>query len=477
MTQHSVTLAAAQPAGAVQTPLLTLREKLAYGLGDVGNGFMFDLGQIYLLKFYTDTLGLPPAAAGGVFFFTKLFDALADFSVGTWVDRRRNIGPRGKFRPFILFGAVPLGLATVASFWQPGFSPDGTLLWAYFSYMLFGLIYSIVNIPYGSMIAAMTQDPVERAQLAAWRQGGSNLALLITTVCFVPLLAWVPTSQQGALWVVGGFALAGVLLQLFCYANIHERIGRPEAVQRRAPPFPLLDGVRAIGRNTPLLLLCLVNLLTFSAFNVKLVAQVYYCQYVLRDIGILPYMGFFSMGCVFLGVACVPWLSKHRGKKVTFVLGCAIWALGDLCNYFWPTPGALPFILFSCLAFFGSALVNSLYWAFASDAVEYGEWKTGLRTEGMVYSFFTFSRKLSQAIAGSLPGVVLAWVGYRPNSVQTPTAEHGITLLMFIYPGLLALLTLVVWWCFYRLDEVRYEGILLALQQRRQATGPAGDRA
>lgn len=467
MTQQSDVLAVPPAVDAAPSVLpVTLREKIAYGLGDVGNGFMFDLGQIYLLKFYTDTLGLPPAAAGGVFFFTKIFDALADFSVGTWVDRRQRIGPRGKFRPFMLYGAVPLGLATVASFTQPGFSPDGMLLWAYFTYMLFGLIYSIVNIPYGSMIAAMTQDPVERAQLAAWRQGGSNLALLITTVSFVPLLSLAPATPQGALCVVALFASAGVALQLFCYANIRERVRPATSAARDRAPLPLRPALLAIARNRPLLLLCLVNVLTFSAFNVKLVAQVYYCQYVLQDINILPWMGFFSMGCVFLGVLCVPWLSKHRGKKFTFILGCAIWALGELCNYFWPTPDSVSFILFSCLAFYGSALVNSLYWAFASDAVEYGEWRTGLRTEGMVYAFFTFSRKLSQAIAGSLPGVVLAWVGYRPNTLQTVEVQHGMTLLMFIYPGALALLTLLIWWRGYRLDEQRYEEILLDLQRR-----------
>ena len=106
------------------TPL-TLREKLAYSLGDVGNGFMFDLGQIYLLKFYTDTLGLSPAIAGGVFLFVKIFDAFADFGVGCWVDNRKNIGRRGKFRPYILFGTVPLGLATFACFYNPEFSPTG----------------------------------------------------------------------------------------------------------------------------------------------------------------------------------------------------------------------------------------------------------------------------------------------------------------------------------------------------------------
>ncbi|WP_108650259.1 glycoside-pentoside-hexuronide (GPH):cation symporter [Dongshaea marina] len=421
---------------------------------------MYDLGQIYLLKFYTDSLGLHPAAAGGVFFFTKIFDAFTDFSVGTWVDKRRRLGKRGKFRPFILFGAIPLGLATVASFYNPGLSVTGNLVWAYLTYMLFGLIYSIVNIPYGSMIPAMTQDPVERAQLSAFRQGGSNLALLITTVLFVPLTSMMPTSSEGAMIVVSIFALSGVLLQLWCYANVREHNVVIEKVQ---PQVEFKKAFSALLGNTPLLLLCLASLFTFSAFNVKLVVQVYYLQYVLKDISLLPYMGFFSIGCVFLGVACVPWLSKTYGKKLTFMLGCAIWATGDLVNYFF-IHNHFGFIFFSCVAFFGSALINSLSWAIASDAVEYGQWRSGMRTEGMVYSFFIFSRKLSQSIAGLVPGVVLAFVGYVPNVLQTAETLVGIKLLMFVYPGVLALITLLIWHYGYRLDEDRYEQILCELR-------------
>jgi len=444
------------------TPL-TLREKLAYSLGDVGNGFMFDLGQIYLLKFYTDTLGLSPAIAGGVFLFVKIFDAFADFSVGRWVDNRKNIGRRGKFRPYILFGTVPLGLATLACFYNPEFSPTGNMVWAYITYMAFGLFYSIVNIPYGSLIPVMTQDPVERAQLAAWRQGGSNAALLITTVLFMPLLTWMPTSQYSALIVVGLFTVLGIILQIVCYANVREHLQSEKINQNR---LSLNNTVKALAKNTPLLLLCLVNLLTFSAFNVKLIVQVYYCQYVLNDINILPWMGFFSIGCVFLGIMIVPWLCKHHGKKFTFIVGCAIWTAGDLINYLFPA-GIYGFIFFSCMAFFGSALVNSLYWAFASDAVEYGEWKSGYRTEGTIYSFFTFSRKLSQAIAGFLPGVILAWIHYSPNTAQTLQVQNGISLLMFVYPGVLAFVTLVIWWRYYNLNEVRYEEILADIYQRK----------
>jgi GPH family glycoside/pentoside/hexuronide:cation symporter len=446
------------------TQNISLREKICYAFGDVGFNFTFDLGQIFLLKFYTDTLGLPPAAAGTVFLVTKVFDAFADITVGSWVDARKNIGPRGKFRPFMLYGALPLALVTMVTFINPDFTVTGKLVWAYFSYMLFGLVYSMVNIPYGAILPAMTQDPKQRANLAAWRQGGSTSGLLIVTVFFVPLISVMKTTPFGILGAVAVFAAAGAILQWISYANIRERIVVVKKNQTGGISIPA--ALRALTKNQPLMWLCLVNLLTFSAFNVKLAVQTYYCQYVLGDMSMLPYMGFFSMGCVLIGVFSVTPLVNRFGKNKTFIAGCIIWAIGDLVNYLFINNLHL-FVLFSCVAFFGSALVNSLYWAFISDCVEFGEWKTGVRAEGVTYSFFTFFRKCATAIAGFVPGIVLAWVGYVPNVAQTESALGGIKGLMFIYPGALALATSVIWFLFYSLDEVRFGRILHELRTKK----------
>ena len=153
-------------------------------------------------------------------------------------------------------------------------------------------------------------------------------------------------------------------------------------------------------------------------------------------------MGFFSIGCVFIGVALVTRMVKLLGgRKQTYMFGCAVWAVGDLVNYLFVTDPTV-FIIFSCVAFFGSSFVNSLNWALVADAVEYGEWKTGVRAEGIIYSFFTFFRKCSQAVAGFVPGLVLTLVGYVPNAVQSAGALEGIKGLMFIYPGVLAVATI-----------------------------------
>lgn len=440
------------------------KEKIAYGLGDTGYNFMFELGQIYLLKFYTDVLGLPAATAGLVFLLTKIWDGFTDIGVGTIVDNRRKIGPKGKFRPFILYASAPLALITIAVFTTPNFSLNGRLVWAYLTYMAFTTIYTISNIPFGAMLPAMTKNPVQRAELASFRWAGSNLGLLITSVAFIPFIMIFSDISKGYMVAAGTFAVLGVLLNIYTYVNVKERYiyTRPKEEKRNS----IWKSYGTLFKNGPLIVLAILNLFMFSAFNVKLAVQVYFCEYNLNDITIVPYLGFFSIGSVFLGIPLVPILTRKIGKKGTYITGVVIWAIADLCAYVF-AKNSFSFIAFASLAFFGSSFINTLNWVLVSDCVEYGEWKTGKRGEGIVYSFYTFSRKLSQALAGFIPGVTLAFVGYVPNAVQSVRALAGIRLLMFIYPATLAVITAFVMYFFYALNDKRYNQILLELNNRK----------
>jgi GPH family glycoside/pentoside/hexuronide:cation symporter len=449
---------------AVSTDHVPLKEKIAYGLGDTGYNFMFELGQVYLLKFYTDILGLPAATAGLVFLLTKIFDGFTDIGVGTIVDNRRKIGSRGKFRPFILYAAVPLALITIAVFTTPNFTLNGRLIWAILTYMAFTTIYTTSNIPYGAMLPAMTKDPVQRAQLASFRWAGSNFGLLITSVAFIPIVMIFSDLSRGYMIGASIFAVLGVLLNIYAYANIKERHVQPKPKSKKRNSIWKSYGT--LFRNKPLIILSILNLLMFSAFNVKLAVQVYFCEYNLNDITIVPYLGFFSIGCVFLGIPLVPVLVRKIGKKGTYITGALIWAVADICAYA-IARDSLTFIAFASLAFFGSAFINTLNWVLVSDCVEYGEWKTGERGEGIVYSFYTFSRKMSQALAGFIPGVTLAFVGYIPNVVQSARSLEGIRVLMFIYPATLAIVATIIMYFFYGLNDRRYDFILKELNNRK----------
>lgn len=455
----------------VHQPVLTLREKLGYGSGDVGFNFLFDMGQLYLLKFFTDQLGLNPAVAGSVFLVAKVWDAFADVTVGSWIDNQRRPGRFGRYRSFIIYGTLPLAIILVASFFVPDLSLTGRTIWAYLIYMAFGTVYSIANIPYGALIPAMTRNPQERAVLSSLRQGGGTLGLLIATVAFWPIVnSFGADMQQGYIVAVCIFgALGAALVYMMCFL-VKERFAvKPVVDEQALTKVPLRTQYKLLFANRPLIGLCAANLFIFSAFNVRLAVQVYFAEYVLHDKWALSWLGLFAIGCVFPGVALVPYLTKRLGKRQTYILGCLIWFVADLFALFF-VHNTASLVIFSCFAYFGSALPNSLNWAMISDCVEFGEWKNRVRNQALTYSAFTWFRKMSQAIAGFVPGIVLAVVGYVPNAInQSDSTLTGIRGLMFFYPLVMCLLAIASIWFIYTLTDQRFVEIAEELDKRQAA--------
>lgn len=177
--------------------------------------------------------------------------------------------------------------------------------------------------------------------------------------------------------------------------------------------------------------------------------------------------GFFSMGCILIGVLLVPAAVKRFGKKQVYLGGLILWAVGDILNFIWGGTSFL-FVIFSCIAFFGTAFVNSLNWALVPDTVDYGEWKTGIRAEGSVYTGYTFSRKISAALAGFLPGIMLTQIGYIPNITQSDATLLGLRQLIFLWPCGLAIIAAITMGLFYKLNETRFAFIIEEINQRKK---------
>ncbi|WP_052284169.1 MFS transporter [Kluyvera genomosp. 1] len=444
---------------------LSLREKCAYGVGDLGSNLMLSIGTLYLLKFYTDKLEMPAVYGGIIFLVAKFFTAFTDMLTGVLLDSRRNVETKGKFRPFILYASLPVAVVASAQFMANDFDMTVKIALATTLFMLFGLFYSLMNCSYGAMVPAITKNPQERAHLAAWRQGGATLGLLLCTVGFMPLQAlFTDQPSMGYLVAALVFATGGLFCMWWCYSGVKERY--VEAAPDHHKPS-MLKSFCAIFRNPPLLVLCLANLCTLAAFNIKLAIQVYYTQYVLNDVHLLSWMGFFSMGCILIGVLLVPTAVKRFGKKQVYLGGLILWAVGDVLNFVWGSTSTL-FVAFSCMAFFGTAFVNSLNWALVPDTVDYGEWKTGIRAEGSVYTGYTFSRKISAALAGFLPGIMLTQIGYVPNIAQSAGTLLGLRQLIFLWPCGLAILAALTMGFFYKLNEARFALIIEEITQRKK---------
>lgn len=441
---------------------LSLKEKISYGFGDFGNGFMFDLGQLYLLKFLTDVAGIPAAYAGSIFLVSKLFGAVVDPIVGSSIDYRKNVGPRGKFRPYLLFGSIVLAILTVFLFIAPFSSPTVSLIYAYAIYMIWGIAYSYTNIPYGSLSAAMTQDAEDRTSISTFRQIGSLGALLITSVIVMPLIVQFENPKVGYPVVMGIMAVVGIVGFYICYRNTKERVVVKE------PPKEKLSFKSVFGTfatNKPLLTLVLMTIFSISAYNIKSALLIYFAQYNLGNVTLVANMSFIIIGSSFLGIILMPKLVAKFGKKNTAIIGFVICIIADLVNFFIPT-NIYTFTILSAIAFIGISIPNGITWAFVSDIIDYGEWKTGNRKEATTYSLFNFSRKLAQSLAGFMSGIGLSLIGYVPNVVQSAGTLAGIKALLTLYPAVALTFAALIIGIMYKLTDNKHAEIIKELENR-----------
>lgn len=451
-------------------------QKIAYGFGDFGNGFMFDLGQSYLTKFWIDGVGIGAGVVAGIFAFTKIFDAFMDPIAGSVVDNRKKIGKRGKFRPFMMVSAIILGVLTVVTFTMPdGLSMNQKIIYAYAAYMIWGLVYSFTNDPYGSLASVMSRNTQDRSFMATTRQIGSVGAQFIAGVAFIPLTVMIGGSNQrlGYFWAAAIFAAIGVLMFGICYLGTKENVhvNRSKTAQKEG----FKDYFKVIFKNGPLGALILMTLFTISAMNTNNQMMVFYAEYNLGNIALQPVINAIMMGCSIAGVFMIPTLTKHFGQKRTAMWSFAIGAAANLLNFVLPDH-VVVFVILVTVGYTALAIPNGITWAMVSNAIDYGEWRSGVRKEGITYAAFNFSRKIAQSIAALVSAGVLALTGYVANAHQTAGALRGINAAMTLYPGVCLVLAAVVIGFLYKLDGERFGKIANDLDHGRWEGGKIGDK-
>jgi len=445
---------------------LTLKEKISYGLGDFGNGFMFDLGQQYLLQFYTDVVGIAASAAGLIFLVTKIFDAFMDPLAGTIIDSRKP-GKKGKFRSVMFCSSILLAIMTVITFTNPCKTPTSKLIFAYVTYMLWGLLYSFTNVPYGSLGSVITQDTQERTALSTFRQIGSSGALLITGVVFIPLLSLFGNLRIAYPAVTAIMGLIGIFAFYNTYRNTTEVVVHDPKNEEK---ITLRTVANAIFHNRALLTIILMTIFSISAYNIKGSMIVYYCKYNLGNAKLVSYVNFFTIGCAVVGVSFTPKLVKIFGKKKTTIIGFLLSTSTDTINFLLPGTHFPIFVVLAAVSYAGISIPNAVTWAFVSDAIDYGEWKNGERREGITYSVFNFSRKIAQAIAGACSGLGLGAVGYIANAKQSAHALLGIKALLLLYPAVSIFLAALVLGVLYNLSDAKFSEIIVELHSKKTVT-------
>ncbi|MGW5237359.1 glycoside-pentoside-hexuronide (GPH):cation symporter [Monashia sp. NPDC004114] len=461
---------------------LPKRSVAGYGFGDFANNLAFSLSTAFLLYYYTDVAGLSAAAVATMFFVVRLWDAVADIFAGRLVDR--TMTRFGKFRPFLLFGAVPLLFLSFLTFHMPESIDDGAkLLYAYVTYAALGLVYSLVNIPYGSLASAMTQSVKERAKLVASRFFGGAVGGVVLTYIIAPQISDLKAhrkalspaeyrEQAQAIFTQTTllFVAVGTAAYLITFFLCREQVVRTQ------PRVSLRDTWETLRHNRPLGYLCASSFFYLVGLFAVGGASAFYAQYVMGDIMWLGPITLVNSGISIVAAPFIPKLVDRFGKKALFQW-CGLFTVGGgLALFFTPTGAIAPALIFMGVKGIGAALINTVMFGLEADTVEYGEWRSGSRSEGATYAVFSFTRKITQSIGGAVGAAALAFGGYVSASAAVPSPDQpdsailAIRVTIGLLPALAAAIAMLIFWK-YPLTDQRFREIRNETELRKARQG------
>ncbi|MGD0787987.1 MAG: MFS transporter [Terracidiphilus sp.] len=489
------------------TQKLTFAEKAGYAFGDAASNLFWMTFIYFQINFYTDVFFYTPDAAledtllkklAVLLLLTRVFDMGFDLFMGVMGDRTRTRW--GKFRPYLLWFAVPFGIISVLTFTTPGFSPNGKLIYAYVTLSLMMMVYSAINIPYSALMGVISPDSQERTSVSSYRFAfafAAGLVVQYSTLRLVDHFGRIKPGMGGVVLAAAKahgyqltmtiYAVAAVALFFLTFALTRER------VQPVADKSSLKEDLRDLATNVPWLILFAMGTLTVCAVAIRSGAILYYFQYYVanQDVNFfqchvgshyfqlhlaskdLP--GAFMVAGTLMsltGTIFIQHVTRFFGRKATYI-GCVFLAMVFLVLSFWVRPEqvALMFV-FQLLYSAVTGPTSAVLWAMFADSADYSEWRTGRRATGLVFSAAGMSNKLGWSIGGPVIVGLLAMFGYQAGVVQTPHALHGILLLFTVIPGVTFVLTGVGLF-FYPLNEARMKKLQGELQARHAANQAA----
>lgn len=438
---------------------LSIREKIGYGLGDAASHIVFDNVMLYMMFFYTDIFGIPAGFVGTMFLVARALDAISDPCMGLIADRTRSRW--GKFRPYILYGAIPFGIVCVFTYSTPDLSLHGKMIYAAITYTLLTLMYTLVNIPYCALGGVITSDPTQRISLQSWRFVLATLGGMLSTVLMMPLVDWIG-GEDKALGFQGGIAiLAGVaaLMLIFCFFNTKERVS-----DERATPGSMREDLLDIWRNDQWRIVGILTLLNIMAVSVRGGAMMYYVTFILGSPAVFAlFLATYSVGNV-TGSALAKPLTDWQCKVSVFWWTNAALAVLSFAMFFVPIRAEASMFIFIFAIGVLHQLVTPIQWVMMSDTVDYGEWKEGKRLTGISFAGTLFVLKLGLALGGALIGWWLAGAGYQSGSpTQNTSTITAIIALFTLIPGVCYLISALVARSLYGLRSPMMKRILADL--------------
>lgn len=448
---------------------LSAKEKIGYSVGDVSSNLVWQAIMFFLPSFYTDTYGLPAAVVGTLFIVVRLFDAVIDPLMGTIADRTETRW--GKFRPYILWMAVPYGVASILMFITPDCSLAAKTAWAYASYTLMMIIYTAIMIPYNALSGVMSSNAIDRTSLSSYRFIGAFTGGLIIqglTLWLVERLGG-GNDVQGYRLTMSVFAALSTFLFLITFLTTRERV-KPESNSHSSLKDDYLD----LLRNKPWLLLFAFSFLNLVYVAIRSSVLMYYFQYYIGNKALASAFMVSGTLAIIFSLTFTSWLTKIFGKRKLFILCMLIIGLSSMAFYVLKPTDIVALFSLQLIFSLASGPTMPLIWSMYADTADYSEWKTGRRATGLIFSASTFGQKAGTALGGAIALWVLSAVGYTPDIQQSPDTLQSIRALFGLYPGLLALICGVFVW-FYPLSDQKLVQIELELKARKSESVVEGN--
>ena len=428
----------------MHTDKLSNTQRVGYGIADFGINLYFISAMTYLLYFYTDVYGISAAAAAGVMLVARFVDAVTDPMMGIIAERTNSRW--GRLRPYMLFGAIPLGVVAVMTFSTPDLDADGKLWWAYLTYIGFGIAYTIVSIPYSALTASLTADHHERTVLSTIRMACAFGGGYVISAGMPALVGLFDTEAQGYQWSMGLFAVIATMLLWVTVWQTRERIQPPKTQK-----LSLSDSMKSVFLNPPLLIVMVLFTCGMLSFTIRQAVAIYYFKYNLQRPDLIETWFAITMPIMFVGLVFTPRLADRYGKSGGIMIGAIVTIFAAFGMYFTPYDNIEMILVWGGLLALGGTPIAVLGWAMLPDTVEYAQWRLGVRADGAIFAMSSFFQKLAKTIGGAGVAGVLAWSGYVANVDQTETSLAAIHNLMTLAPaGIMVIMILAA--RAYRLD-------------------------
>jgi GPH family glycoside/pentoside/hexuronide:cation symporter len=450
---------------------LSFKEKLGYGLGDMASNFYLSYFALFLLYYYTDIYGLAPAAVGLMLLISKIIDAVSDPGMGLIADRTESRW--GKYRPYLLFGAVPYGLLGFAIFFGPELSQTGKLIYAYVTYIGVMLAFTLMNVPYSALLAVISPLAEERTKATTYRFVCAGLGGLLIAAFATPLTNYLGGGDEvlGFRLTMAVFAVLSIVLFWITYATTKERIKLKPHKSKVTKDFGVL------AKNISWVLLAISCILILVGLISRFSSIIFYVKYYMQDDGeaiffifdrgaLIMSIGLFGQVIGALFANKLARFNKHISVFVMSVLHAVYLVISYFTppEYYWLTVA----FHFCGMVTFGVSI--TLLFAMFTDCADFGEWSTGERASGLTVSASMFALKFGSALGGALPGFVLSGIGFVANEVQSESSLEGIRAMSTLMPAAFFFFGGVIL-LFYKLNKELLHRIELELLDRREKAG------